>query len=72
MKLLFGALVLFAGIATGCAEVKPWERGLLSHPAMDPKSPARTLREEFMRHTLDTREGSTGGNDAAGGGCGCN
>jgi hypothetical protein len=56
----------------GCAEVKPWERGLLAHPSMDQKEPGKKLREEFLRHTYDVREGSTGGDDSAGGGCGCN
>jgi hypothetical protein len=65
-------MLLFAAIATGCAEVKPWERGLLSHPAIDPKDPARALRQEFITHVFDVREGVVGGDESAGGGCGCN
>lgn len=73
MRFLFAtcSVLAFASIQ-GCAEVKPWERGVLSHPAMDAKNPPRAVRETFMRHCFDVREGSSGGNDSPGGGCGCN
>ncbi len=65
---MLGLLALTAG----CAEVKPWQRGTLAKPSMDPKNAGRATKEEFVSHMFDTREGSTGGTEAAGGGCGCN
>jgi hypothetical protein len=61
-----------AAIASGCAEVKPWERGTLAQPAMDPTNVQRQVCQDFIRHTYDIREGSSGGAGQAGGGCGCN
>lgn len=68
------ALVALAAIAalSGCAEVRPWERGNLAKPAMSPADPARRGRDAFSRHIFDIREGSSGGDGEAGGGCGCN
>ncbi|HJN77493.1 MAG TPA: DUF4266 domain-containing protein [Myxococcota bacterium] len=62
------ALGLILGGLTGCAAVKPWERGVLSHPAMD-MTP--TMDEAFRGHVMDVREGSLGGVGGLGGGCGC-
>jgi hypothetical protein len=66
--LLLFALVLVAG--TGCAAVKPWDRGRLAKSKMqlDP-SPEATLLEQ---HVFEYREGSSGGFGTVGGGCGCN
>lgn len=65
--------VLWLGVvASGCATVRPWEKGTLAQPAMNPSAPARVAAAEFTSHALDTREGSSGGTGAAGGGCGCN
>lgn len=57
---------------SACSGVRPWERGALSLPSMDPGSASRALKEEFVRHTFDVREGASGGFAQAGGGCGCN
>lgn len=65
--------VLFAlGFLTSCAEVKPWQRGPLSHHSMDPKNTENGVCEKFLSHTHDVREGGSGCIGAAGGGCGCN
>lgn len=65
------ALALLAAClaVTGCAEVKPWQRGNLAKPqmAMDPYPEQTSLRE----HTYGGREAATGGQSSAGGGCGC-
>lgn len=67
-------LVLALGIATlcGCAmhPVQPWERGRLARWDMqwDP-DPLQKAQDE---HTRFSKEGSSGGIGAAGGGCGCN
>ena len=54
----------------GCSNVQPWERGTLAKPEMqwspDP------LEATLQNHIHYSKEASTGGSDAAGGGCGCN
>jgi len=68
-------LLLLATISLlpACVTVKPQQRSVLSDPTMrfggdehDQKERAR------LRHALDNREGSFGGEGVAGGGCGCN
>ncbi|GGY34338.1 hypothetical protein GCM10011297_04220 [Bacterioplanes sanyensis] len=67
MRLLLPCLLLMLG---GCAQVQPWERGYLSHDVMawdvDP------MKARLDRHIYASKEGSSGGGQAAGGGCGCN
>ena len=68
--LLLGiSLGFIAGICTGCAVVKPFEREKLTDPLIEPRS-------QFEKQSLDqkfftSREGSIGGADGIGGGCGC-
>jgi hypothetical protein len=54
----------------GCARVKPWDRDLLAQKKMRliPSPPQNAVDE----HIYFSKEGSTGGQRAAGGGCGCN
>ena len=56
--------------AGGCATVKPWDRDLLAQPKMQliPKPMLHAVDE----HVYFSKEGSTGGQDVGGGGCGCN
>ena len=71
-----GSLVLAALIASGpllaggCAAVRPWERELVSHPAMaeelDPGGAA------FDGHVAGARESALDPAESGGGGCGCN
>ena len=70
-----GLLALtLAGIAglSGCgvAGPRPWERDLLSRPAMmmDPDP----LDRRFADHIYTSKENSSGGYGLSGGGCGCN
>ncbi len=68
-------LALAAGllaVAGGCASmsVKPWDRDLLSEPEMS-YTPSPT-ESQIDEHVYFSKEGSTGGQDVAGGGCGCN
>ena len=67
--LLLLTLASAAGL-TGCVRVRPYEREYLSVPAMDPQ--AEAVENAFRQHWQGSREGSTGGFGAAGGGCGCN
>lgn len=70
-------LLLFGIIATACASgcagafrVHPWDRDLLAEKKMSfNPSPVLTSVDD---HIYFSKEGSTGGMDVAGGGCGCN
>jgi hypothetical protein len=52
------------------ARVKPWQRGNLAKPVMQPdrEGMATTMAE----HVFFSREASHGGGGVGGGGCGCN
>jgi hypothetical protein len=62
------ALLLLLG--TGCAQVRAFQRERLTDPIMS----FDAFSKDAARRTkaLDAREGSTGGNGGAGGGCACN
>lgn len=68
----WSSALLLAGLAllTGCAAVAPYERETLARRDMElgGKAPLRAGEE----HAQAYREGSSGGGDAKGGGCGCN
>lgn len=61
---------LVAGVLAGCSPVAAWERGTLAKPEMaldtDP------LGNALDSHVYFSKEASSGGNSASGGGCGCN
>jgi hypothetical protein len=63
------ATVLAAWLS-GCTPVQAWERGTLARPemALVPDAMAQTLND----HVYFSKEASSGGNSASGGGCGCN
>lgn len=67
--IIMALLALVIG-ATGCANVKPWQRGTLSDYTMradrDPLGDAQTA------HIFFSREMASGGKGVGGGGCGCN
>ena len=70
-RLLTGiASAIAMAIATGCAEVDPWQRGTLAKPhmALDPNPRINKL----SRHVAESREAASGGSESTGGGCGCN
>ena len=64
------AALLLAVVAAGCGTVKPWERDLLARQQMQivPLPPLHAVDQ----HVYFSKEGSTGGQDVGGGGCGCN
>ena len=65
-------LAVILGLASGCASMKvhPWDRDLLAEKKMQfNPDPVLTGVDD---HIYFSKEGSTGGQDAAGGGCGCN
>jgi hypothetical protein len=57
----------FGAECTGCAHVKPYERGKLAHRMMTTE-----LEGPAASHTLAVHEGATGGGSLAESGCGCN
>ena len=66
------AVALLALLTAGCAAtaVKPWDRDLLAQRKMK----LTGLPQEYAvdQHVYFSKEGSLGGMDVAGGGCGCN
>ena len=69
MRSLFVLALVVAGAATGCANVKPWQRELLAQPGMQLDAKPGDVAEQ---HMLESREASIGGFGGGGGGCGCN
>lgn len=71
MSRLAGFLILvLAVLLTGCTEVRPWERGYLAREEMGWDADA--LERQLNDHIFFSKEASSGGASAAGGGCGCN
>ena len=61
---------LIALLLSACSTVKPWERGNLAKPNMQGSPIAQ--KAVLDRHIYFSKEGASGGGEAAGGGCGCN
>ena len=55
---------------SACATVRPEDRERLADPSMTFQSANMAQRHE--QHVIENREGSNGGGNARGGGCGCN
>lgn len=55
---------------SACSTVKPWERGDLSKRNMQGAPIAQ--KAALDNHIYFSKEGASGGGQAAGGGCGCN
>lgn len=68
MQLLI-RLIMLSSICCGCAEVQPWERGILAKPQMAPDP--NPLQSELRGHTYGSREAGGAGATGSGGGCGC-
>ena len=66
------AALALAALIQGCAAtgVKPWDRDLLAQKKM--KFVPLPIENAVDQHVYFSKEGSTGGNDLGGGGCGCN
>ena len=63
-------LLLPCLLLTGCANVKPWQRGALAERIMRPDRD--TLHNALAEHMFFSREAASGGRGVGGGGCGCN
>ncbi len=73
LRFLLGALLLATlGTLPGCAvqSVRAYQREHLVDPIMSFESTAK--KDARRTKSFDAREGSTGGNGGAGGGCACN
>jgi hypothetical protein len=69
-KFILATTALLLPLAGGCATVKPWERGALADPIMQPgRDPIATAQ---LDHVYFSREAASGGTTVGGGGCGCN
>lgn len=64
------ALALLVAVSSGCARVAPYERETLARRDMEMGGDSDLAAGE--EHAVAYREGSSGGGDAKGGGCGCN
>lgn len=69
LKLVALAALAMAS-ATGCANVKPWEREHLADYTMRPDRDP--LGMSMSEHLWFSREEAHGGRGVGGGGCGCN
>jgi hypothetical protein len=68
LKYLTGLLLV--ATLCGCETVEPWERGDLAKDEMQWQG---DVMESRLRNQIyDSKEASSGGSGAAGGGCGCN
>ncbi len=66
----FLAVLFFVAGVSGCETVEPWQRGTLAKQEMQWDS---DLLEANLRSQIhNSKEASSGGAGAAGGGCGCN
>jgi Domain of unknown function (DUF4266) len=70
LSLAFPAILML--LSAGCAahSVRAYQRGHLVDPIM--AFEAQKKADARMTKSLEAREGSTGGNGGAGGGCACN
>jgi hypothetical protein len=72
MRLVWQAVLLLSALSLlgACATVRPQERAALADPVMQfDQGPEQ---QAAMRHAIENREGSMGGEGVTGGGCGCN
>lgn len=70
--LRWGLVLLFPALVSGCAAtaVKPWDRDLLAEKKM--RFVPLPIEHAVDQHIYFSKEGSLGGMDMGGGGCGCN
>lgn len=64
------SFILVLLLTTGCTTVQPWEKNHLAKPEMTWQADA--LQGSLHSHIYHSKEGSSGSNSTAGGGCGCN
>jgi Domain of unknown function (DUF4266) len=70
VSILVGGLAV-AGLVSGCAVVKPAERGILAEPYMESPFNGKRAIRAYENKVLQTLTGSELPAGAPGGGCGC-
>ena len=68
--LMLLALAAVVVVTTGCAHVKPWQRGTMADMTM--RADRDPTGDGFLEHIWFSREEASGGRGVGGGGCGCN
>lgn len=68
-RLIVSTIIALTALSS-CTQVRPWERGYLAKEEMAWDSDV--LERQLNDHIFFSKEASSGGNSAAGGGCGCN
>lgn len=69
-RVSLGAMLVVSLTLTACANVPVYKRGNLAKPEMS-WAPC-PMEAAMQKHVYFSKEGSSGGAEAAGGGCGCN
>lgn len=69
-KLVFMLVIISLLGLTACTHVEPWERGYLAKANMAAQTDPQA--GQLDNHVYFSKEGSSGGGKATGGGCGCN
>lgn len=65
-------VILVALMFNGCLkDVKPWEKNILAKASMQ-DGDLNALTQRFEEHIYFSKEGTKGGGNVSGGGCGCN
>src|ERR1700712_3689324 len=64
------AVAMLSLASSGCTTVKPWQRGTLADPIMQPDRDP--MGQSLADHTYFSREAASGGRTVGGAGCGCN
>lgn len=70
LRTTIGLMLVSLMLLGGCVTVNPWERERLAQTDMQFGGAEELNSAES--HATEVREGSAGGFDASGGGCGCN
>lgn len=63
--------IVWALAATGCVQVKPWQRELLASPAMNPALLDTELSGTYRAKAMESKTAGGLPGTAPGGGCGC-
>ncbi len=65
------ALALLMYFFAGCSGVRAYQKGNLGDPIMERNETGVFQKQTLEQKFFSTREGSTGGTNGIGGGCGC-
>ena len=68
--IMLATVALLPALTASCTPVKPWQRGTLADPIMQPDRDP--LGKGVIDHVYFSREAASGGRSVGGAGCGCN